>query len=217
MTTLRLFIFLLTLTVFYGCEGVVEGTGRVVSSVDDKPLDNVLVIWTNTNDSSCHTDSLGNFKVGGFMGCVPDCPQLQLLFYKPGYKNQYLNLTDKDNRRLENVVVKMEPTNISQSTENPFLSKLLVYINLLVSLFNLVTLIFLFTTKFKYKFLWTLLIIFGSISLHYNFYDNNFNLKTFNFFIQLSLMNLTGLVKTYLLIPLGSGIFWIYRRKKNIA
>lgn len=151
------------------------------------------------------------------MGCVPDCPQLQLLFYKPGYKNQYLNLTDKDNRRLENVVVKMEPTNISQSTENPFLSKLLVYINLLVSLFNLVTLIFLFTTKFKYKFLWTLLIIFGSISLHYNFYDINFNLETFNFFIQLSLMNLTGLVKTYLLIPLGSGIFWIYRRKKNIA
>jgi len=74
---------------FFNCEGIITGTGKVVSSVDNKPLDDVLIIWTTTNDS-CFTDSLGSFKVGGFVGCVPECPKLQLLFHKQGYKNQLL-------------------------------------------------------------------------------------------------------------------------------
>jgi hypothetical protein len=217
MTTFRLLIFLLILTIFYGCEGIVEGTGKVVSSVDNKPLENVLVIWTNTDDS-CRTDSLGNFTIGSFVGCIPECPQLRLLFHKPGYKNQYLNLSEKkDFLRVKDVLIKMQPTDKKQTTEFPFLSNLFFYMNFAISFLNIVTLIYLLTIKLKYKFLWALLIIFGSVSLHYNFYTNRFDIETFNFLIQFSLINLTGLVKTYLLIPLGSGIFWICRRKKNIA
>lgn len=213
-TTPKLIFFLLVLIAFFNCEGIITGTGKVVSSVDNRPLDNVLIIWTSTNDS-CFTDSLGNFKIGGFVGCVPECPKLKLLFHKQGYKNQYIDLSENSNLRTGDVIVKMQPTDLIQSTEVPFLSKLLYFINIIISIINIGTLIYLFTISFEYKFLWIIFILWGSLSLHYNFYTNIFNLEFFNFLIQLSLNKQTGLVKTYLLIPLGSVLFWIFRWKKK--
>lgn len=214
MIKFRLLIFLLTIATLCGCEGDIYGGGTVVSSVDDKPIDNVLIIWTNYFDS-CRTDSNGHFSIGSFVGCVPECPQLQLFFSKDGYKNQYLNLSDTENFRQKEIIVKMQPTNILESTQIPFQSKFFFYLNILISIFNIATLIYLFTTNFKFKFLWAILIIFGSISFHYNFYSKDFNLEILNFLVQFSPKQSTGLVKIYLLIPLGSGIFWIYRRKIN--
>lgn len=215
MATPKLLLFLLVLITFFNCEGIITGTGKVVSSVDNKPLDDVLIIWTTTNDS-CFTDSLGSFKVGGFVGCVPECPKLQLLFHKQGYKNQYLDLSENSNLRTDDIIVSMQPTNIVQTKEVHFLSKLFYYVNIIISIINIGSLIYLFTISFEYKFLWMIFILFGSLSLHYNFYTNIFNLEFSNFLIQLSLNKQIGLVKTYLLIPLGSGLFWIFRwSKKN--
>ena len=111
MTGQKLLLILTILTMVSSCEGIITGKGKIISSADGKPLDKVLVVWINNFNDSCRSDSLGNFLIKDFVGCVPSCPELNLLFHKVGYKNQYLNLSKIERRGIEEVIVKMEPTN----------------------------------------------------------------------------------------------------------
>lgn len=94
-----LLIFLLLITNL-GCEGYRCGTGKIVDSKSDLPLDSVLC--KIDNELFVYSDSIGHYELcGRFSGCVPDCPDIQIEFSKKGYKTQIIKNPNKDIIRLE--------------------------------------------------------------------------------------------------------------------
>lgn len=108
-----LFLILSVFCLLTSCEGLVKGNGKIVSSVDNKPIKGVMVYWT-VFDKKIYSDSSGHFEIGSFCGCVPDCPKLEVAFYKKGYKTLYLDLQKKYDYQTDSLLIKMEPSSKSE-------------------------------------------------------------------------------------------------------
>jgi hypothetical protein len=79
--------FLLIAYGLIGCEGIVGGDGYVYASSTMKPLNNVKVFIYHNNhlNDSTITDSLGFYRGGRFVGCVPKCPSVKIKYIKDGF------------------------------------------------------------------------------------------------------------------------------------
>ena len=108
--TIILFIIYSFLT---SCEGLVRGSGIVISSVDKSPIENVHIKWKSTET---YTDSLGYFEIGEFVGCPFGCPDLMLTLTKNGYKMKIVNLTKENEGKIEvnRVTIELTPSNKTQ-------------------------------------------------------------------------------------------------------
>ena len=160
--TLKIFLlFIPIILLLTGCEGTVRGTGKIISSKDSKPIDSVFVYWTQLSSETTYSDSLGKFKIGTFCGCVPDCPELELLLYKKGYETKYINLTKERRNRKDTLTVIMTPTNdVSREIKKDSFEQFLKYFNIIaISLFNVFTLIIICCIKLKNKTLWIISLI----------------------------------------------------------
>ena len=216
MKYILIFLIAILLT---SCEGVVEGNGVIISSADKKPIDSVCVFWTNGHMKS-YTDSLGKFEIGSFCGCVPDCPDLELLFYKKGYETKYVNFSKENYGYKDTEIILLTPTNeISRTIVKTTFEQFLKYFNLIfVSLFNVFTLIVVCRTKFSLlanKVLWTILILFFSTTLKYNYYSGEIDLSLFSFFVQLTVMKIYYIGWYLYFLPTPALIFWTYHFYKK--
>ncbi len=85
----------------FGCEGYRCAEGTVYESGTDIPIDSVLCkVLTGTEE--LYTDSLGRYEVCNvFSGCVPDCPEIEVEYSKPGYLTLILTNPNRDDIFLE--------------------------------------------------------------------------------------------------------------------
>jgi hypothetical protein len=206
----NIFILLISLLLI-SCEGIVRGEGKIISAKDKKPLDSVLVYWTNLNEKS-YSDSLGHFEIGQFCGCIPDCPELEIITYKKGYKTNYLNLTKDDKLYDTTLVIEMQPVNTYSETieENNF-TKILKYVNLIILIFNAFTLIIICCIELRYKWVWIVSLIIFNLHIKYNYISDDFLFDPFSFFIQLRFLTFYYHVGWYIFyIPTTAIVFWSY-------
>jgi predicted small secreted protein len=190
--------FLLT-----SCEGVVQGNGKIISSVDGKPIDNVSIIWINLSDTS-YSDKNGYFEVGSFVGCVPDCPGLEVTFSKPGYESKYVNFIKEYNYSTDSLTISMTPSANDLQLKKGFFSLPIQLLKIFLSLFNLFTLIYIFLTKPQYKWFWIIGIVMFSMTIDYNYFDHSFQYNLFSFMVQF--MDRFGWY-TYF-VPTTALLFW---------
>lgn len=216
-----IFLFLIVICLC-SCEGIVRGDGKIISATDQKPLDSVLVYWTNMNKKT-YSDSLGHFEIGQFCGCVPDCPELELITYKKGYFTQYINLTKENKLGDSTLVIELQPTNApAVNLEEKTLTTVFKYINITILIFNVFTLIIICCVKLKYKWIWIVSQILFNLYIKYNYISGEFNFDPFSFFIQLRFISFYYHIGWYVFyIPTTSIAFWIYyiinKRKKVSA
>jgi hypothetical protein len=109
------FSFLLLVFGPIGCEGIVGGDGYVYASNTMKPLNNVkvLIYLNNHLNDSTLTDSLGFYRGGKFVGCVPKCPSTKMMFIKDGYFTTSVDFDSlvKSNNYYsrDSLIVKLDP------------------------------------------------------------------------------------------------------------
>lgn len=192
------------------CEGIVLGGGKIVSSKDQKPIDSVLVYWTNGKIKT-YSDSSGMFKHEMFCGCVPDCPDLELIFYKKGFETKYLNFTKEYGHATDSIIVQLNPTvELDKEIKETGFETFLKYFNVLLSIFNIFTLVIICCVKIKWKPLWIISCIFFSITLKYNYYNNEFDISFFSFFVQLRYLQIYYIGWYLFFIPVTTIAFWLY-------
>lgn len=219
---MKIISLLLITLILCSCEGIVDGNGKIISSIDKKPIDSVLVYWTNENEKA-YSDSNGRFEIGSFCGAVPDLPELELLFYKKGYETKYINFTKEYQFATDSLTVEMVPTlkPSEEIKERPF-ENFLKHFNTLISLFNVFTLIVICRTKLKHKTLWILALIFLSLTVKYNYYSGDITVNPLSFFLQYRFLKIYYIGWYLFFIPLTSLVFWTYyfynkRQKSNSA
>lgn len=90
MRVINLKIVLLNICVTFfllSCEGIVGGSGKVISSSTREPLENVQIVLFLNDDSVQvnYTNEQGLFAMERLVGCIPKCPKGELEFRKSGY------------------------------------------------------------------------------------------------------------------------------------
>ncbi len=217
---MRLFFIIIISVLLASCEGIVEGKGKIISSTDHKPIDSVFVYWTNYFETTSYSDSIGNFKIGSFCGCVPECPELEVIFYKKGYTTKYVNLTKEYNStNLADITIQLTPSNVpSEQIKEKSFGNFLQYFNTVISLFNIFTLIMIFRVKLKKKVLWILSLIFLSITIRYNYFTGDFKFQPFSFFLQYRFLVIYYIGWYVYFIPTVAIIFWscfFYKKRQG--
>ena len=185
------------------CEGMVQGNGRIVSSVDNKPIEGVLVRWTVFNEK-VYSDERGHFEIGNFCGCVPECPKLEVIFYKKGYKTQYIDLQKKYDYQTDSLTIKMTPSATTEELGEGRWSTILQILLILISIFNVATLVYIINRKTQYKALWIVAMVAFSMTIEYNYFNGDHEISLFNFLLQFS--NKFGWYRYF--IPTTAMIFW---------
>jgi hypothetical protein len=188
------------------CEGIIQGKGKIISSSNQLPIDSVRITWF---DKTIYSDENGNFSFDEFVGCVPSCPDIELVLTKPGYKPKYINLTKENNENK--TVFELIPTNdnfnnLSRNNSKQFL----FYLSIATALISLFTLIILAVINLKYKLVWLVIVLFGTFTVFYNYLAGITEFKVFrpSFFI---FIKYTFEPSWYLVnLPIGLIIFWIY-------
>ncbi|MXV53343.1 hypothetical protein GS399_20480 [Pedobacter sp. HMF7647] len=199
-TNLLLFSILLLLT---SCEGMVQGNGKIVSSTDGKPIEGTLIFWTVFNEK-VYSDKTGHFEVGKFCGCVPECPKLEVVFFKKGYKTRYIDLNKKFDYKTDSLTIKMTPSATSEELKEGRWSSILQALLILVSIFNLGTLTYIVSNKTEYKMIWLVAMVIFSTTIEYNYFNGDHNIHLFNFLFQFS--NIFGWYRYF--IPTTAVVFW---------
>lgn len=171
--------FLLTLVLFTSCEGIIREKGKVVSSFDHAALDSVKISFS---DIVIYSDKNGNFEIGEFVGCVPSCPELEVLVSKKGYATKYVNLSKEaeQSKNLRNVLIELTPSSEKAILLSHSQSKSQLYVlSITTAIFSLLTLLFLLLVKLKRKGLWILFVLFGTVVIHYNYLSKDFLFDAF--------------------------------------
>lgn len=203
---------------FLSCKKVVTGSGKVISAVDGKPLDYARVYWTNYSRISVETDSLGNFQIGDTITCL-NCPDFELFCKRQGYETQYENFTNVSGADLNHLIIKMTPSKNrkdEREVKETYGENLLKSLGALVSLINLFTFTMITQAKLKRKIVWVLALLFLSLTIKYNYYNETFEFYPISFFIQIR-ANPIGWYLYY--IPLPALVFWVYyffKRKQGV-
>lgn len=170
-------IFFLSLLIV-SCEGVVEGNGKVISKTDQSPIDSVEV---NFFGDSIYTDKDGKFSLSEFVGCTPSCPDLELILTKKGYKPKYVNLTkeiQQDSAQKE-VVIELTPTSNKMAVaKESNLKRFFYYSSMMIALSSLLTFIYTLT-DLRNKAEWIPIILFGTLTVKYNYLENCFHFSVF--------------------------------------
>lgn len=187
------------------CEGIIRGKGKIISASSKLPIDSVCISWFS---KTIYSDRDGNFSFHEFVGCVPSCPDIELVLTKQGYKPLYINLTEENKKNK--TVFELMPANeklsgLSRNTQKQFL----FYLSIATAFVSLSTLIRLATMQLKHKLVWAVIILFGTFTIHYNYIAETIALKIFrpSFFVFVKPAFEPG---WYLLnLPIGLIVFWV--------
>jgi hypothetical protein len=202
---------------FVSCEKVVTGSGKVISAADGKPLDYARVYWTNYSRVSVETDSMGNFTIGDTIKCI-NCPDFELICKRQGYETKYEDFTNKSGEDLHHLLIKMTPSQNKKGereVKETYWENSLKSLAALISLINLFTLVMMTQARLKHKTIWLLALLFLSVTIKYNYYNEDIQFLLLSFFIQIRASPI-GWYLYY--IPLPALVFWSYyffKRKKG--
>jgi hypothetical protein len=207
-------IIILTLGTFLvSCEGVVKGSGKVISAVDKLPITYVRIKW---RAEETYTDSLGNFEIGQFVGCPTGCPELELTLEKVGYETKYINVTKENGGAMHNkdLTIELTPTDKVQTDilNNKF-GNVLYYTSMVIAGLGLLTLFVPFILKVDKRWLWFFIIFFGTIAFQYNFLAHVFNFKILRPVTQFNPPHFRDPAWYKLSLPIGAILFWKYHFK----
>ncbi|HET6228253.1 MAG TPA: hypothetical protein VFF27_18375 [Bacteroidia bacterium] len=204
-------LFVVMAILLLSCQRVITGSGKVVSAVDGKPLDYARVYWTNYSRVSIETDSLGNFTIGDTVNSFLR-PDFELFTKRQGYETKYENFTDKSGEDLNHLLIVMTPSKNKQGereVKETYFENLLKSLAAIVSLLNLFTMAMLSQArlKLKNKIIWLLALVFLSLTIKYNYYEETFSFYPLSFFIQIR-PDPIGWYLYY--IPIPAMVFWLY-------
>lgn len=92
-------MFVGSLVIMFGCDCYRNAEGIVVDIETKQPISGVQIV--NNSDfehrqtqNLSATDSAGQFSYADLSGGLFGCPDLVLVFSKPGYLNQRINMSD---------------------------------------------------------------------------------------------------------------------------
>ena len=206
----RIIILFFSLVLLISCEGVIRGKGKVISAYDKSSIDSVKISFFNT---VAYSDKNGNFEIGEFVGCVPSCPDLEVLLTKQGYETKYINLTKEDakGKALADIIIELTPT-IEKVTElsNNKSKTVLYYLSITTAIISFLTLIFLLFVNVNKKIVWVLIILFGTILINYNYLARNISIHALRPSIFLFLKYTFEPTWYRCNLPIGLITFWIY-------
>lgn len=204
--TITMFLLLLSLI---SCEGIIRGKGKVISKSDKSSLDSVRISFF---DKVVYSDKYGNFSLEQFVGCVPSCPDLEVILSKEGYEPKYANLT-KETRKGESqkqILIELTPTKgkivvlLHDKTK-----RLFFYGSVIFALIALFTFIFILT-DLKNKAFWIPIILFGTIVIQYNYLEKKFYYNFFRPSVFMYMKHTFEPTWYKLNLPIGLIVFWIY-------
>jgi hypothetical protein len=201
-------VAVLLLFVTISCKREIGASGRVISATDGIPLDNASIDWVNYYKTTVVTDSLGYFSIGDECRCIPDCPKLQVFVREKGYESQYFDLTGKSSPTANNLVLKLKPLLFApKEFKETRKENLLKSLNALLSLVNIFTLVMIALSSMKEKVLWIVAVVFLSVTIKYNYFNEDTEVYPFSFFVQVR-MSYIGWYLFY--IPVATISFWLY-------
>lgn len=209
------YLFGLALIFLTSCDCMNSYEGRVVS-MEKKPINDVKVYFVidGVISDSTKTDSSGYFKVNK-MSFLCNYKENDVIFIKEGLQPLILSETvvSENMYFIDNLTyIKMHSSKIKAPSVD-LLFKLTVnyYIfnifNILVVIFNILTLIYVFKRKEKFKILWAILIIIGTPCIFINTIYWFCYWNIFGFILSSNLTNRPWLL--CLSVPAISIIFWI--------
>ncbi|MEB2782992.1 hypothetical protein U3A58_21640 [Algoriphagus sp. C2-6-M1] len=201
-------------TLLFSCEGVVRGTGKVISSLDKLPIDSVRIKW-GANET--FTDSLGHFEIGEFVGCPTGCPDLELVLTKVGYETRYVNVTEENQGLIyvENITIELNQTDkVQADIWNNKVGDFLYYSSMTIAGLGLITLVMLLLIKVDNRLFWFFLIFFGTVGFHYNFLADIYDFKILRPVTHFNPPHKLDPAWYKLSLPLGTIAFWIYYFKR---
>ena len=208
----NLLIILLLVSVA-SCEGIIQGKGKIISASNELPIDSVKINWF---DKTVYSDKNGDFSFDEFVGCVPSCPDLELILTKQDYQPKYVNLT-KENKNHKSVfqLVPNKYFIVDLSHNKP--KKFLFYLSITTSIISLLTLIALAIIKVTNKPIWFVVILFGTVAFFYNYLEKSVDLRIFRPSIFVFVKYTFEPTWYQLNLPIGLIIFWTYYfyQKKN--
>ncbi len=194
------------LILLVSCEGIIHGDGKIISAINQLPIDSVKINWF---DKIVYSDKNGNFSFHEFVGCVPECPDLELVLTKQGYESKYINLS-KENENHKSVF-QLIPTNKNIDDLSDVKSKsFLFYLSIITAIISLFTLIALSIIKINNKAIWFVIIFFGTITIYYNYLAKVTELKALRPSLFIFIKYTFEPTWYQLNLPIGLILFWIY-------
>lgn len=95
------YVLLLGVLILTGCEGYRCAGGNIYDAETKAPLDSVQCKCLTSYDIQ-YSDSTGYYVIcNGMSGCVPDCPDIEVEYSKPGYKTLKITNPDKNDIFLD--------------------------------------------------------------------------------------------------------------------
>ncbi|MFN3403509.1 MAG: carboxypeptidase-like regulatory domain-containing protein [Cytophagaceae bacterium] len=193
-------LIILIILITTGCDAYVKFEGTVLSKQTNKPLKGVSVS-VDCNKSTL-TDSNGYFNLSYVAMTHPD---YDLVLKKQGY------LTTASYHSVDTLYLSETSKNDVPYISEDFKDLFNFIIVWIVRLINLGTIVYILAAKtVKRRFIFILLVLFGTISINFSIYNNIFDFE----FIKFPFPN-EGCLRSWLKIylPLGAIIFWIYYYK----
>lgn len=167
------------MTLLFSCEGVIRGKGKVISAHDKLSIDSVKISFFST---VVYSDKNGNFEIGEFVGCVPSCPDLEVLLAKQGYETKYVNLTKESakGKAFTDLTIELTPA-IEKVTEvsHDKSKSIFYYVSITTAIISFLTLIFLVFSTVKNKILWMFIILFCTLLIQYNYLAKDLSIHVF--------------------------------------
>jgi len=188
------------------CEGIIQGDGKIISASNQLPIDSVKINWLS---KVIYSDKDGKFSFHEFVGCVPACPDLELVLTKQGYETKYINLT-KENEKHKSVFELIPTSNNIGNLSHGKSKNFLFYLSIITAIISLVTLIALSIIKINNILIWLVIILFGTTSIYYNYLANVTELKLFRPSLFVFIKWAFEPTWYRLNLPLGLIIFWAY-------
>ncbi len=109
-----------------------------------------------------------------------------VIFYKNGYKTQYIDLQKKYDYQTDSLTIKMTPSATTEELGEGLWSTTLQILLILISIFNVATLVYIISTKTQYKALWIVAMVAFSMTIEYNYFNGDYEISLFNFLLQFS-------------------------------
>lgn len=194
------------LILMVSCEGIIKGEGKIISASNLQPIDSVKINWFG---KVVYSDKDGNFSFDEFVGCIPSCPDLELVLTKQGYEPKYINLT-KENKEHELVFQLIPTNNIIGNLHHEKSKNFLFYLSIISAIISLCTLIFLSLIKINNKVVWFVLILFGTATIYYNYLAKSTEFKIFRPSLFIFIKNTFEPSWYQLNLPIGIFFFWTY-------
>ncbi len=166
------------------CDNTFVISGKIINTSSKEPIENAKVI--SAENYVTYTDKKGYFIIDRFgPGSLGD--KSELLIEKPGYKTEYVDLSNYHSD-LHNVLINLSTTNEIQKTYyNKSSVKDLYLFNLVfINLISLFTLLFIAIKKIRFKWLCILLILVVNVVLKVNYFNGEWELDFINtpFFLK---------------------------------